>query len=228
MSNPDPKDILSPEELAAVRHWADYGQKGVTPQCRVMSWDWDTQDFLSPRSAPWSLSLQPHQLPILLLGFCPGKSQSTVLETDDVLVGDRMMTHGFVSTTKNPKMKASEDKWFVYAVGPDAGGSVHIHMHRSWSGEKVIELAIECGPAPDTESNQIQPPAKIVSITWDHDVMAVTHADRAKEIAREVCRWILAVDIDEKYTGPLRRNSFSTPAYQDVSILALLSRTFTD
>lgn len=47
-----------------------------------------------------------------------------------------MRTHGFMSTSKSPNMGASEDKWFVYADGPDAEGHIRLHMHRSWTGKK--------------------------------------------------------------------------------------------
>ena len=33
-----------------------------------------------------------------------------------------------------------EEKWFIYADGPDALGTVVVHMHRSWTGFKTIEI----------------------------------------------------------------------------------------
>jgi hypothetical protein len=45
------------------------------------------------------------------------------------------LLHGF-------RPEEMEDKWFVYADGPDAAGRAKLHMHRSWTGFKVAELDI--------------------------------------------------------------------------------------
>jgi len=39
-----------------------------------------------------------------------------------------------------------EDKWFVYADGPDAKGYITLHLHRSWTGIKVADIVTEAGP----------------------------------------------------------------------------------
>jgi hypothetical protein len=36
-----------------------------------------------------------------------------------------------------------EDKWFIYADSPDADGRAKLHIRRSWTGFKVVELDIK-------------------------------------------------------------------------------------
>jgi hypothetical protein len=45
-----------------------------------------------------------------------------------------------------------EDKWFVYADGPDDAGHARLHLHRSWTGSKVVELEIRTTGDEEEES----------------------------------------------------------------------------
>jgi hypothetical protein len=47
---------------------------------------------------------------------------------------------------------AMEDKWFVYTDGPDDAGYARLHLHRSWTGSKVVELEIQTTGDEEEES----------------------------------------------------------------------------
>ena len=92
-----------------------------------------------------------------------------------------------------------EDKWFVYADGPDAEGHAALHMYRSWTGCETIKLDIE------VEKKGAGAPRKtqITAITWESDGEKIKNPSEklAKEMALEVCNWVLGV----KLTGESRR-----------------------
>ncbi|KAK4496154.1 hypothetical protein PRZ48_012133 [Zasmidium cellare] len=182
-SHPEP-------ELDALKFWSRYGRRGTTPQRRILPWDWDNlQPFsTTPVKTAWKVTILPHQLPLLLKGFLPVEKDKspflTALQNGDYQPGDWLSNVGFLSTTKNPKNKASEDKWFVYADGPDARGAAKLHLHRSWTGVKVIELdlQVECGEAC------------ITHISWED--ASSGGEEEAKSEALIVCDWVLNVDLD--------------------------------
>jgi hypothetical protein len=78
-----------------------------------------------------------------------------------------MRTHSFMSTSKTPNMGANEDKWFVYADGPDAEGHIRLHMHRSWTSKKMIELIIKAGAISPTHLPDGS--TVITGIVWESD-----------------------------------------------------------
>lgn len=88
-----------------------------------------------------------------------------------------------------------EDKWFVYADGPDARGSATVHMHRSWTGFKLIELKIAVALGDDGEARDED--ARITGITWETDRSAFRGAseEKMKEMAAEVCAWVMGVEL---------------------------------
>lgn len=90
-----------------------------------------------------------------------------------------------------------EDKWFVYAEGPDAEGRVLIHMHRSWTGKKIVELEIKM--RGDSEEEKKTGSAEIMGITWemDEEVIRDHSEEKAKYNALEVCKWVLGVRLVE-------------------------------
>jgi hypothetical protein len=97
--------------------------------------------------------------------------------------------------------QAMEDKWFVYADGPDAQGRAILHMFRSWTGYKVVQIAIEV-PVEDGGVIAGGRP-RITGITWEssEDVVAGNDEQTAKEYALGVCNWVLGVKLpsgDEK------------------------------
>ena len=90
-----------------------------------------------------------------------------------------------------------EDKWFIYADGPDDSGHAILHMHRSWTGRKVFEIAIEGAGNKGEEIGNAQ--ARITGLKWEFDSGYLWNkdAEKAKDDVREVCRWILGVELSE-------------------------------
>ena len=88
-----------------------------------------------------------------------------------------------------------EDKWFVYADGPDAQGNAVVHMFRSWTGYKMVELKIKVPLDDDGEFEEED--SKVTEITWESS--KERHRDQteegAKSMAREVCNWVLDVKL---------------------------------
>jgi hypothetical protein len=90
-----------------------------------------------------------------------------------------------------------EDKWFIYADGPDAEGRITLHLHRSWTGVKVAEIVVEAGPTEGKGGSD--EPLQITKIIWesDQDVVRYESEREAKETARETCRWVLGVELEK-------------------------------
>lgn len=84
-----------------------------------------------------------------------------------------------------------EDKWIVYADGPDEQGRATVHMLRSWTGHKMAELKLQ---VPDDEGD-----AHFVEIVWESSQERYRNQteEGAKAMAREVCRWCLNVTLPE-------------------------------
>jgi hypothetical protein len=162
---PNYEETFTPKVRSALKHWARYGQQGYTPKHRVTASQWKRKPFVKPVTSQWHIALQPHQLPILVLGFRP---------------------------------RVNEDKWFVYAEGPDVQGHVRLHMHRSWSGDKMAEVIIEAGPV---SRNWYEDGSTFVDgIVWESDPEQIKEPseEQAKEMAREVCNWVLNVQLGEE------------------------------
>jgi hypothetical protein len=93
-----------------------------------------------------------------------------------------------------------DDKWFIYADEPDAEGHAALHMYRSFTGYKVIELAIEiAGKGEDDE--MVVGKAHITAITWETDEKTVgddPSENMAKYMALAVCNNVLGVKLVEE------------------------------
>ena len=190
-------ESLTEEQIAMIRHWSSYGQRGKTPNHRVTAHEWRHEPFSRPVTTLWHVPIQPDQLPLLVLGFLPRKSTSLSdpFALGFIGEGDVVTMHILTSTSKDPSMTASEDKWFVYADGPDHNQEVRLHAHRSWSGIKMLELHIDAGFDGYGKDGQ---GAKITAITWESDSeKAWEDGDAAVyiEAAREVCSWVLNVTL---------------------------------
>jgi hypothetical protein len=99
------------------------------------------------------------------------------------------LLNGFVPT-------AMEDKWFVYAEGPDAQGNALLHMHRSWTGYKMAEvkLAIEL----DKDGKFAERDAHFTEVTWETDDDRYRGGQTeggAKSMVVEVCNWCLGAKL---------------------------------
>jgi hypothetical protein len=187
---------VSPEQADLIRHWSAYGQRGKTPDHRVGPYEWRHEPFSQYISTEWHVAIRPDQLPLLILGFLPRKTSNTDLYSRDILgVGETMMTHIFMSTSQNPNVTASEDKWFVYADGPDEKEQVRLHAHRSWTGYKMFELFIDAGYDGYGKDGH---GASITEIKWESDPEKAWKDGDAKayiEAARQVCSWVLNVHL---------------------------------
>jgi hypothetical protein len=90
-----------------------------------------------------------------------------------------------------------EDKWFVYADGPDAEGTVVVHMHRSWTGYENFRLLLHV--PLDAEGNLEEEDSNILELTWETDETRYRGGGEAeaKEIAEGVCSWVLGVKLNK-------------------------------
>jgi hypothetical protein len=77
-----------------------------------------------------------------------------------------------------------ENKWFVYAEGPNEEGDVEVHFVRSWTGYRIATL----------EANM---KGRVTGLVWETSEEAVNKPTLpgTKEIVREVCRHIMGVEL---------------------------------
>ena len=153
-------DKLNANEVAAIRHWSLFGQKGTSPAQRVTSSDKTTKPFEKPATAAWDQPIPHSELPRLTLGFLPG---------------------------------AMEDKWFVYADGPDPQGNGILHMHRSWTGYKEIEATFRF--ELDEDGKSAEKDARFTTISWETSKKVVLEEEEAKNTAKEVCNWCMGIKL---------------------------------
>lgn len=90
----------------------------------------------------------------------------------------------------------TEEKWFVYSDGPDAAGNTAVHMHRSWGGEKMVELRLRLrlDAAAGVRTGR---DARVREIVWesDPDTWRWASEEVAKATATEVCDWVMDVKL---------------------------------
>ena len=184
---------LSRDQAAVLEHWQTYGQRGKTPDHRVLPHEWEHKPMIKPVTTPWHVKIGPHQLPLLLLGFTPVATRGVPMEIFQV--GVKFKSHVWRSVSLRSDHTPTQDQWFIYADGPDHQQQVRVHMHQSWDGRKMLELLLDAGYdgyGGDGEG------ARIVSITWESDGVArkKNHDAAAyKEVARTVCDWVLNVKL---------------------------------
>ena len=90
-----------------------------------------------------------------------------------------------------------EDKWFIYADEPDSSGQARLHFFRSWTGMKMAEVILQTREV-DRDGTKGES-AQITGIVWkssDEGTRLETEAG-VKEMVREVCRWVLNVELPE-------------------------------
>lgn len=90
----------------------------------------------------------------------------------------------------------AEEKWFVYSDGPDAAGHAAVHMHRSWGGEKMLELRLRLR-LDDAGEPLAGSDARVREIVWesDPDTWRWASEEFAKATATEVCDWVMDVKL---------------------------------
>ncbi|KAH8884190.1 hypothetical protein GQ53DRAFT_880660 [Thozetella sp. PMI_491] len=197
---PDTESWSEEHRQAIETHHAAFGQRGQTPDHRVQPHEWQHSPFVQPVTTPWRVPLAPDHLPILLLGFVPIANRSWNNETA-FRQGETIMSHIIMSSSRLQDRQANEDKWFIYADGPDGAGEMHLHMYHSWSGHKLVELCIDAGPEGYGYAGT---GASITAITWEsaegwrwNDASAGLYM----AVARKVCSWVLNVDLGPASDG---------------------------
>ena len=104
---------LTPDELAALAHWATHGRPGTPPVEQYIP-DADelarVQLMVAPATAAWADRFDLAQTAALLRGFPRGEM---------------------------------EDKWIVFADDPAPSGSTAVHFVRSWTGAEIIRIDLQ-------------------------------------------------------------------------------------
>lgn len=84
-----------------------------------------------------------------------------------------------------------EDKWFVYADGPNDEGEVRIHFHRSWTGFKVAEVKIVIDQKQKGKDGKND--VFFEEIVWESEKKRVNQDEvDAKEMVVNVAEWCMA------------------------------------
>ena len=105
-----------------------------------------------------------------------------------------------------------EDKWVVYAEGPDwderdGEGRVIVKFHRSWTGSLIAEMEVRVRRGEKGRERWrgkggkggkgMMGEARVTRIAWEEseDVVRNQREEDAKKTLREVCRWVLGVEL---------------------------------
>lgn len=98
------------------------------------------------------------------------------------------LINGFLPTSM-------DNKWFVYADGPDARGNAVVYLVRSWTAYKLVELKVKVPVGED--GKLVEEDSKITEITWEssQERYKGRTEEAAKKMAREVCNWVLEVNL---------------------------------
>ena len=155
--------------------------------------------FIEPHTAPFPIRISTRDLSDFFVRYEPS---STACPWQDVR--ERGADEGSGDVPEN--------KWVVYAAEED--GNIKLRMHRSWTGIKLIELTVDIfalrtspedtpfgdngAPGTDTEAGRMMMNGgpEITHITFEtHGDYKLKGADEGvyKDIAREVCWWVLGV-----------------------------------
>ncbi|CAI6338196.1 unnamed protein product [Periconia digitata] len=85
-----------------------------------------------------------------------------------------------------------EDKWLVYADGPDAQGNASVYMYRSWTHYLNLELKLVINL--DENGEFAEDNHRFTEIIWESDhERARQQEEQAKETAKKVCEWCMDV-----------------------------------
>ncbi|KIX94016.1 uncharacterized protein Z520_10353 [Fonsecaea multimorphosa CBS 102226] len=97
-----------------------------------------------------------------------------------------------------------EDKWFIYADGPDASGAATVNFHRSWTGAKVAEIALDIAWGEDSAAGLWS--GSIVQLTLESDIDGLPEEDSAEELVKfqvlEACHWVLGIKLVDEIKEP--------------------------
>lgn len=89
-----------------------------------------------------------------------------------------------------------EDKWFVYADGPDAQGNAVIRFYRSWTGYHMVEakLAMEV----DEKGQVKEEDARFTELTWETDRERYNGDMDAPGTVLGVAQWCMSCQLKPK------------------------------
>lgn len=92
--------------------------------------------------------------------------------------------------------EAMEDKWFVYTDRPDAGGTGAIHLHRSWTGFKIVEAKFVV-KIDGIGAFRADEDAQFTEITWESSSSrwGDPSEENAKQTVKNVCGWCMDVKL---------------------------------
>jgi hypothetical protein len=88
------------------------------------------------------------------------------------------------------KPREMEDKWFVCSEGEvKEGETVNLNFYRSWTGRKISTMEILVGKEGEG--------GRVSGLVWEgnRDVVKEQDSGGAKDVVREVCRWVLGADL---------------------------------
>jgi len=173
----------STDVRGTIGHYALFGAPNANPiddmdiRERVTSESWGgASEFESPVTVPWVLEVRRDDLKKLIIGYVP---------------------------------EAMEDKWFIFSEGGnDSSGpeweTLRVVFSSSWSGDRLFDLNVAVSAVVDENG---LPEAWVKSITFetgtnqDEEDIEESPEAWAKETAREVCSWVLDVEL-----GPEQSN----------------------
>jgi hypothetical protein len=86
-----------------------------------------------------------------------------------------------------------EDKWFVYADGPDVNGKVVVHFVRSWTGVLIAQVEMQLEKSTGGKGNK----ASFEFLVWESSNEDIRDPSEhfAKEMVQGVCSWVLGADL---------------------------------
>ncbi|SPO03807.1 uncharacterized protein DNG_06490 [Cephalotrichum gorgonifer] len=112
------------------------------PHTVALPTSWPTTPFVDLRTAPFPVELSRRELSILLRGFVPRREPTCPWQD----------THLIDGPDAAAAWDVPEDKWFIYAT--EERDAARIHIHRSWTGVKLIELVIDMGSTPSSPPSE--------------------------------------------------------------------------
>jgi hypothetical protein len=116
------------------------------------------------------------------------------------MMWDHAIPHGELPKLLNGFIpQEMEDKWFVYADGPDAHGNAALHFYRSWTGYKMVEAKLvmelnENGEVMDTG-------ARFTELTWETNRERYNGDMDAPGTVLDVSEWCMGCQIREKLSA---------------------------
>ncbi|KAK0111406.1 hypothetical protein ONS95_001766 [Cadophora gregata] len=223
---------LTPSERAALMHWSLYGQghdsdlQRLKPRTAPPT---RQKPISKPVSAPWNVPLSPAQMANLRRGFSPQEMEDKWFiysrDGDD----DQAGSDGGIGTgvgedsdedveedsgTESSSEKKEEggtsgglpEGSHKQSTGPEI---MRLFMVRSWTGNlvyiiRILVLREESRSGGKKEEGDME--GRILGIVWETDEERVRGQSEsvAKESAREVCRWILGVQLLPDVPAPRR------------------------